>query len=147
MKVMHAKSAGFCYGVERAGEMARTAAKEQCGCVMLGYIIHNTHVVEELTALGVRHVDRVEEVRPGETVIIRSHGEKKETFDYLESIGAGVLNATCPNVLRIQKLVAEAHEKGRIPVIIGEKHHPEVLGVASFSPDSVILENKEEVEA
>ena len=147
MKVLQAKSAGFCYGVERAVELARTAAKEQTGCVMLGYIIHNTHVVEELAALGVRHVDRKEDVRPGETVIIRSHGEKKETFDYLERIGAKVLNATCPNVLRIQKLVERAHEQGRVPVIIGEKHHPEVVGVASFSPDSVILENKNEVEA
>ncbi len=147
MKVLQAKSAGFCYGVERAVELARSAAREQRGCVMLGYIIHNTHVVEELASLGVRQVDRKEDVRPGETVIIRSHGEKKETFDYLETIDAKVLNATCPNVLRIQKLVERAHEQGRVPVIIGEKHHPEVVGVASFSPDSVILENKDEVEA
>ncbi len=147
MKVILAKSAGFCYGVERAVELARKTAKEQAGCVMLGSIIHNTHVVEELAALGARTVGAVEEVRPGETVIIRSHGEKKETFDYLEGIGANVLNATCPNVLRIQKLVERAHEQGRVPVIIGEKHHPEVVAVASFSPNSVILENKDEVKA
>ena len=146
MKVIQAKSAGFCYGVERAVELARNTAKEQRGCVMLGHIIHNTHVVEELAALGVRRVDRVEDVHPGDTVIIRSHGEKKETFDYLASIGANVLNATCPNVQRIQKLVERACAQGRIPVIIGEKHHPEVLGVASFSPDTVILENCEDVE-
>ncbi|MBQ3548423.1 MAG: 4-hydroxy-3-methylbut-2-enyl diphosphate reductase, partial [Oscillospiraceae bacterium] len=145
MKVIQAKSAGFCYGVERAVELARTAARETDGCVMLGNIIHNTHVVEELTALGVRRVDSVEEVRAGETVIIRSHGEKKEVFSYLESVGASCLNATCPNVLRIQKLVERACEQGRIPVIIGEKHHPEVLGVASFSPNSVILENVDEI--
>ena len=58
MKVLQAKSAGFCYGVERAVELARSAAREQRGCVMLGYIIHNTHVVEELASLGVRQVDR-----------------------------------------------------------------------------------------
>ena len=146
MKVIQAESAGFCYGVERAVELARAAAKEHSGCVMLGHIIHNSHVVEELAALGVRKVDSVEEVREGETVIIRSHGEKKETFDRLAELGADCLNATCPNVLRIQKLVEKTDAEGRIPVIIGEKHHPEVLGVASFSKKSVILENVEDAE-
>ena len=146
MKVIQAESAGFCYGVERAVDLARAAAKEHSGCVMLGHIIHNSHVVEELAALGVRKVDSVEEVREGETVIIRSHGEKKETFQRLAELGATCLNATCPNVLRIQKLVEKADREGRTPVIIGEKHHPEVLGVASFSDKSVILENVEDAE-
>ena len=146
MKVIQAESAGFCYGVERAVELARAAAKEHSGCVMLGHIIHNSHVVNELAALGVRKVDSVEEVREGETVIIRSHGERKETFDRLAPLGATCLNATCPNVLRIQKLVEKTDAEGRIPVIIGEKHHPEVLGVASFSKKSVIFENAEDAE-
>ena len=146
MKVIQAESAGFCYGVKRAVDLARAAAKEHSGCVMLGHIIHNSHVVNELAALGVRKVDSVEEVREGETVIIRSHGERKETFDRLAQLGATCLNATCPNVLRIQKLVEKTDAEGRIPVIIGEKHHPEVLGVASFSKKSVIFENAEDAE-
>ena len=124
MKVILAKSAGFCYGVERAVKLAEQTAREKGGCVMLGSIIHNANVVAELEQLGARQVSSVEEILPGETVIIRSHGEKKEVIDELRQIGAVCLNATCPNVLRIQQLVAKADEEGTTPVIIGEPHHP-----------------------
>ncbi len=100
-------------------KLAEETAREKGGCAMLGSIIHNVHVVAELEALGARQVDSVEEVRPGETVIIRSHGERKEVFDRLEQLGAVCVNATCPNVLRIQQLVAQADREGRIPLIIG----------------------------
>ena len=122
-EVRVAKSAGFCYGVERAVKLAEETAREKGGCAMLGSIIHNVHVVAELEALGARQVDSVEEVRPGETVIIRSHGERKEVFDRLEQLGAVCVNATCPNVLRIQQLVAQADREGRcvvLPCMIGD---------------------------
>mgnify|MGYP002649395237 CR=1 FL=1 len=145
-EVRVAKSAGFCYGVERAVKLAEETAREKGGCAMLGSIIHNAHVVAELEALGARQVDSVEEVRPGEAVIIRSHGERKEVFDRLEQLGAVCVNATCPNVLRIQQLVAQADREGRIPLIIGEPRHPEVMGVASWSDRSVIFPGPEELE-
>ena len=145
-EVRVAKSAGFCYGVERAVKLAEETAREKGGCAMLGSIIHNVHVVAELEALGARQVDSVEEVRPGETVIIRSHGERKEVFDRLEQLGLVCVNATCPNVLRIQQLVAQADREGRIPLIIGEPRHPEVMGVASWSDRSVIFPGPEELE-
>ena len=145
-EVRVAKSAGFCYGVERAVKLAEETAREKGGCAMLGSIIHNVHVVAELEALGARQVDSVEEVRPGETVIIRSHGERKEVFDRLEQLGSVCVNATCPNVLRIQQLVAQADREGRIPLIIGEPRHPEVMGVASWSARSVIFPGPEELE-
>ena len=145
-EVRVAKSAGFCYGVERAVKLAEETAREKGGCAMLGSIIHNVHVVAELEALGARQVDSVEEVRPGETVIIRSHGERKEVFDRLEQLGSVCVNATCPNVLRIQQLVAQADREGRIPLIIGEPRHPEVMGVASWSDRSVIFPGPEELE-
>jgi len=146
MKVILAKSAGFCYGVERAVKLAEQTAREKGSCVMLGSIIHNANVVAELERLGARQVDSVEEISSGDTVIIRSHGEKKEVIDYLNRIGAVCLNATCPNVLRIQQLVAKADEEGRIPVIIGEPHHPEVMGVASWSKASLIFDGPAELE-
>ena len=145
MSVILAKSAGFCYGVERAVKLARETAAEQGGCVMLGSIIHNANVVAELEQLGARTVSSADEVRPGETVIIRSHGEMKQVLDHLESIGAVCVNATCPNVLRIQQLVAKAGEEGRIPLIIGEPHHPEVMGVASWSDKSLIFDGPDEL--
>ena len=146
MSVILAKSAGFCYGVERAVKLARETAAEQGGCVMLGSIIHNANVVAELEQLGARTVSSADEVRPGETVIIRSHGEMKQVLDHLESIGAVCVNATCPNVLRIQQLVAKAGEEGRIPLIIGEPHHPEVMGVASWSDKSLIFDGPDELQ-
>ena len=133
MDVMVAQSAGFCYGVKRAVDMARDTAHRGEPCVMLGSIIHNANVVAELEALGMRKAESWQEVLPGETVVIRSHGEKKEVFEKLEELGARCVNATCPNVLRIQQLVAQAQEEGRTPLIIGEPHHPEVMGVASWS--------------
>ncbi len=139
MKVILAKSAGFCYGVERAVELARKTAREQGGCAMLGSIIHNANVVAELEALGARVVESPDEVNSGETVLIRSHGEKKEIIDRLTERGIPCVNATCPNVLRIQQLVAQADSQGRIPLIIGEPQHPEVMGVASWSDRSVVL--------
>ena len=146
MKVILAKSAGFCYGVERAVKLARQTAEEKGGCVMLGSIIHNANVVAELEKLGARQVDSPTQVQPGEAVIIRSHGEKKEVMDYLTGIGAECINATCPNVLRIQQLVAQAEQEGRVPVIIGEPQHPEVMGVASWSEHSLIFDGPQELE-
>ena len=146
MDVMVAQSAGFCYGVKRAVDMARDTAHRGEPCVMLGSIIHNANVVAELEALGMRKAESWQEVLPGETVVIRSHGEKKEVFEKLEELGARCVNATCPNVLRIQQLVAQAQEEGRTPLIIGEPHHPEVMGVASWSERSVILPGPAELE-
>ena len=145
MRVIQAESAGSCYGVERAVTLAEETAREKGGCVMLGSIIHNAHVVRELEELGCRTVSSAEEVRPGDTVIIRSHGERKQVLERLAEIGAVCVNATCPNVLRIQHLVAQADEEGRVPVIIGEEHHPEVLGAASWSARSRIFETPEKL--
>ena len=88
MKVIQAKSAGFCYGVHRAVELAEQTARERGGCVMLGSIIHNAHVVQHLEQLGAHQVAGPEEIRPGDTVLIRAHGEKKQVIGHLKDIGA-----------------------------------------------------------
>ena len=108
MPVIQAKSAGFCYGVRRAVELAEKTARETGGCVMLGSIIHNANVVARLEQLGARQVDSPDEVRPGDTVIIRSHGETRQVLERLEAMGARCVNATCPNVLHIQHIVSRA---------------------------------------
>ena len=144
MRVIQAQSAGFCYGVERAVRMAEEAAAAG-GCVMLGSIIHNDSVVRRLEALGARQVQSAEELQPGATVLIRAHGEPVETYRTLEARGARVLDATCPHVLRIHRLVERAEQEGRTPLIIGEDHHPEVIAAASRSSRSVVLGNAEEL--
>ena len=144
MQVILAKTAGFCYGVERAVHMAEVAAREG-GCVMLGSIIHNDRVITALEALGARQADSPQQVRPGETVIIRAHGETREALRLLEERGAQIMDATCPHVLRIHRLVEQAARAGRTPIIIGEAHHPEVMAAASRCERSVVLENTAEL--
>ena len=145
MKVLLAESAGFCYGVKRAVELAQRTAAETGGCWMLGDLIHNAHVVEDLAGRGVKKTTVPESLGEGDTVVIRSHGELKSVLDLLEAKGAVCVNATCPNVMRIQKLVAEAEQEGRQPVIIGEPHHPEVVGVASWCTAPLVFDGPEAV--
>ena len=145
MRVILAETAGFCYGVERAVRLAEQIAREKGGCVMLGSIIHNDKVVGQLEALGARQVQSVEDVHPGDTVLLRAHGERAEVIRALEAKGVGVIDAACPHVLRIHRLVEQAEKQGRTPLIIGEAHHPEVAAAASRSTCSVVAENPEEL--
>ena len=144
-EVILAKSAGFCYGVQRAVDLAQKTAEESGGCWMLGDLIHNSYVVEDLARRGIRKTAEPEALRAGDTVVIRSHGELKSVLDGLEARGVTCVNATCPNVIRIQKLVAEAEAEGRQPVIIGEAHHPEVIGIASWCRNSLVFEGPDAV--
>ncbi len=146
MKVLQAKSAGFCYGVRRAVELAEQTVEAGTPCVMLGPIIHNAHVVEEFARRGMGCVSSVEEVPEGCAVLIRSHGESRAVYQALEEKGIPVLDATCPNVSRIHDLVRKAEENGRIPVIIGRKSHPEVLATAGWCRGAIVLETAEELE-
>ncbi|MBR5471007.1 MAG: 4-hydroxy-3-methylbut-2-enyl diphosphate reductase, partial [Oscillibacter sp.] len=142
-KVILAESAGFCYGVKRAVELAQKTAGEVGACWMLGDLIHNAHVVEDLAARGVRKTTDSTCLSAGDTVIIRSHGEVKTVLDDLEARGVQCVNATCPNVVRIQKLVAQAEAEGRQSVIIGEPHHPEVIGIASWCAHPLVFDGPE----
>ncbi len=146
MKVILAKTAGFCYGVERAVELADEIARGQGGA-MLGSVIHNEHVVAALAKRGMRQISSPEEAKPGEKVLIRSHGERREVLEALRSIGAEIADATCPNVRRAQQLVAEAEREGRQVVIIGEAKHPEVAAAASYCCGAAVCDSPEAVEA
>ena len=147
MKIRLAKSAGFCYGVKRAVELAESAAQSGEPCVMLGYIIHNSDVVDRLASQGVKVVENPDQVPQGCSVIIRSHGESRETYERLEKRGARILDATCPNVKRIHQIVSQAEEQGRQPVIIGTPHHPEVTAIAGWCSHPVVLSGAQELEA
>ena len=107
MRVILAKTAGFCYGVERAVALAHETAKAHGGA-MLGSVIHNANVVAELEREGMRLIASPGEAAAGETVLIRSHGESREVLEELQARGAEIVSATCPNVRHIQRLVTEA---------------------------------------
>ncbi len=145
MKVYLAKTAGFCFGVDRAVAMVEQAAADGLRAVTLGPIIHNRHVVERFAAMGVRQVDTVAEIPDGSAVIIRSHGVGRAVYRELEARGLRVLDATCPFVLRIHRLVREAEARGRQPVIIGTRSHPEVQAIAGWCSAPVVFETAEEL--
>ena len=145
MKVLQAKTAGFCYGVERAVALAEQTARERGSCVMLGSIVHNEAVIRDLAARGVRQAAGLEDIRPGDTVLIRAHGERREVYEALEQIGARPLDATCPNVRHIREIVAQTAREGRRPLIIGEANHPEVIGLASWARSSMVFSDAGEV--
>ncbi len=140
-ELLSAKSAGFCYGVRRAVKMAQQAAEQEESCVMLGSIIHNRHVVDRLAQKGAAQINAPEEAPCGATVVIRSHGEARDTFLQLDRQGNKILNATCPNVSRIHRLVSEAEQNGRTAVIVGKPEHPEVKAIAGWCDAPVVVEN------
>ncbi len=145
MKVFLAQSAGFCYGVERAVELAKKTAAESGCCVMLGDLIHNARVVAELEALGVRKIAGPKDAPEGASVVLRSHGERRELVEELTARGLRCVSAACPNVLRIQTLVGQAEEDGRQVIIIGERNHPEIQGIASYCRHPLIFGGPEEL--
>lgn len=145
MKVILAKSAGFCYGVKRAVELAHATAEANSACYMLGDLIHNTHVVEDLARCGIVKTQSSEGLASGDTVVIRSHGEHKQVLDGLAAKGVHCVNATCPNVVQIQQRIAQAQQEGRRCIIIGDPNHPEVVGVASFCQEAMIFPTPEKV--
>ena len=144
-EVILAKSAGFCFGVRRAVELAQKVAASGEPYVMLGPVIHNDHVIAELERKGVRCVASLEEVPPGCGVIIRSHGEGKAVYDRLAAMGCPVADATCVKVAHIHEIVKDASDRGRQVIIIGAPEHPEVKAIAGWCIGAKIFRNVAEL--
>ena len=144
-EVILAKSAGFCFGVRRAVELAQQVAQSGQPYVMLGPVIHNDHVIADLEAQGVRCVASLEEVPPGCGVIIRSHGEGKAVYDQLAAMGCRVADATGVKVAHIHEIVKDASDRGRQVIIIGAPEHPEVKAIAGWCIGAKIFRNVAEL--
>jgi len=145
MEVIQAKSAGFCFGVDRAVKMARELADTSSSPRMLGTVIHNTHVVEDLASQGMRVIESPDEASEGDCVLLRAHGEGKWVYDSLTERGARIVDATCPKVARVHQLVQKAEEEGRQPIIIGEAKHPEVRGIGGWCHNLLVFSGPEEL--
>ena len=146
MQIILAKTAGFCFGVDRAVEMVNESVRRGNKTATLGPIIHNRHVVERFLKQGVRELDSPEQAEPGETVIIRAHGVPKQVQQALCARGVPVLDATCPFVKKIHTIVKNETQKGRKIIIFGSPAHPEVEAIASFCREPVIVQSPEELE-
>lgn len=131
MKVTLAKSAGFCFGVKRAVEMVYKEAETGKKVYTLGPIIHNEQVVQDLEQKGVRVIDTPEELSEAEdaTVIIRSHGISADVYHQLEDKKVRIVDATCPFVSKIHRIVEKKYQEGSCIVIVGNANHPEVEGI------------------
>ena len=133
MEVTVAKSAGFCFGVKRAVDTVyREIESGEKPVYTFGPIIHNEQVVEELENRGVQVIHSVDELEgpSGGTVEIRSQGVSREVCDKIEARGMKIVDATCPFVKKIHRIVDEEGRKGRHVVIIGSADHPEVQAIS-----------------
>ena len=128
MTVTVAESAGYCFGVERAMELAKSSAP----AITLGPLIHNDDAVEELKRQGVGSVDDLSMIPEGSRVVIRSHGIAKSEYDYLAK-RFELIDATCPYVKAIHKMVAATSEKGEKIIVVGQREHPEVKGIVGWA--------------
>ena len=125
-----AEYAGFCYGVKRAVETVKklkTNNPDRNICI-LGELIHNSQVIEELNGIGIRTIDEIPACGDG-FCVVRSHGEAPEIFEKLNSVGFEVVDLTCPDVKKVQQKAVELAKMGFYLVIIGKKTHPEVIAI------------------
>jgi len=140
MEIILAKTMGFCFGVNRSIELVNKAiADGKKNIQILGPIVHNPQQIKELEAKGVRMVDEIDELTPG-TVFVRAHGVSPEVIEKLrKKKGMEVIDATCPFVKLEQDYAKKLKDEGYTVVIIGEKKHPEALGVQGFAEGSIII--------
>ena len=142
MKIIMAESIGFCFGVERAYNISLDALKEG-SCQMLGHLVHNEKVVNELRSKGLRFISDVDEAGEG-TVIIRAHGVGDETIERLKARGSRIVDATCPLVRRAQDFARSLEKKGKVIAIIGEKGHAEVEAISGSVGNHAVIVEKED---
>ncbi|MBN2482862.1 MAG: 4-hydroxy-3-methylbut-2-enyl diphosphate reductase [Candidatus Omnitrophica bacterium] len=128
MKINLARSAGFCFGVKRALKLAYQTAKARPSVVMLGDIVHNEEVVKDITAAGIKKIDRLGKGKKT-TLLIRAHGASKKTIERAHTQGYAIVDATCPMVKEIHTLAHTAERQGYTVIIIGDKKHDEVQGI------------------
>lgn len=146
MKILLAKDAGYCFGVRDAVDIAYDTSKEYGEVYMLGDIVHNESVVEDLEKNGVKVVSDLNDIPDNKPVLFRAHGTSKNIWEDAENKQMNIIDATCPLVHEIHKEVKQLHEEGRKIIIIGDHGHDEVIGIASQVEDSIVISSIEEAE-
>lgn len=148
-EVIRAEHSGFCFGVREAIKMAEKMIEEngeqgEGSIYTCGPLIHNERVTGELAAKGLEIIDGLEKAKAGDIVLIRSHGEPKSFYEEAEKKGIVLKDATCPFVKKIHKHAQEAYDKGMQCVIVGDKEHPEVIGINGWCENTAIIVNSPE---
>lgn len=144
MEIIIGKTAGFCFGVENAINKTKKQLETKKNIFCLGELVHNKQVTQELENNGLIFIDNIFNAQ--EDVIIRAHGERKETYTKAQELELNIIDLTCPKVTRIHKIAEEYANKDYYIFLIGNKTHPETTATISYCGDnSYIIENEEDV--
>ena len=147
MKITIAKNAGFCFGVKRAIDIALESAKQEKPVYMLGDIVHNENVVKTIEDAGIKKTKTIPKENKS-NLLIRAHGSAQKTLDTARKSRLNVIDATCPMVKEIHKIVIDMDKKGYKILVIGDHKHDEVQGIiGQIKHKAVVLENAEDIKA
>ena len=144
MKVVIAKDAGYCFGVRDAVNLAYDTAEKYNDVYMLGDIVHNENVVNDLSKAGAKVVDSIEQIPDNKKILFRAHGTVPDLWKDAKKKDREIIDATCPLVHKIHKEVKELEEEGRKIVVIGDHGHDEVVAIAAQVNGAIVISNKEE---
>ncbi|MCH4888850.1 4-hydroxy-3-methylbut-2-enyl diphosphate reductase [Acidaminobacter sp. JC074] len=142
MKIIIADKAGFCFGVKRAVDMAINYTESHDSLISLGQLIHNDQVTNRLEKNGLVKVDNLEGLKD-KTVLIRSHGVGKDIYEKSEAQNLEMLDATCPFVKKVHRIVHDYHDKGYKIIIVGNKDHPEIIGINGWCKNEALIVSDE----
>lgn len=145
MKITVAESAGFCFGVRDAVAIALETSRASGKPVqMLGHIVHNERVVNQLDKAGIKVLKSLDQAKDG-VLLIRAHGAEPKTYEEAKARGLEIVDATCPLVTEIHEKVRELYAEGYPVIVIGDHGHDEVRGIAAQVPDTMVVSCPEEV--
>lgn len=147
MRLTLAKTAGFCFGVDRAVDLVYSMLSRGKKVCTLGPLIHNPQVIEDLKSKGTRIIDDPKEALQGETLVVRAHGVTAAVEAEIEQTGVEFCNATCPFVKKIHKIVSEKPDENSIVLIAGDSSHPEVQGIVGHcKAEAIVFSGCEQLE-
>ncbi|MBR3753476.1 MAG: 4-hydroxy-3-methylbut-2-enyl diphosphate reductase, partial [Clostridia bacterium] len=147
MRLTLAKTAGFCFGVNRAVDLVYSMLDEGKKVCTLGPLIHNPQVIEDLEKRGTRIIEAPNQARAGETLVVRAHGVTAAVEAEIENMGIDFCNATCPFVKKIHKIVSEKPGENSVVLIAGDSTHPEVQGIVGHcKTEAIVFSGCEELE-
>lgn len=144
MKIVIAKNAGYCFGVRDAVNLAYDIANKEGKVYMLGDIVHNENVVNDLNTAGATVVNSLDDIPKDSTVLFRAHGTKNEVWDQASRRSLNIKDATCPLVYQIHNDVKELYAEGRKIIIIGDHGHDEVEAIADKAPNTIVVSTPKE---
>jgi len=144
MKVYIADEAGFCFGVKRALNLIAQLNEKNQNVQIFGQLIHNRTVLKNLEKKGIGYIESIDELDPGKTLVIRTHGIPKHVENELRRKKIGILDATCPFVKKIHRIVGKIDSGKSRVVIVGDGNHPEVIAAKSYTPDADVVNSMAE---